>query len=1027
MSHNNQAEIYQLISRLRKRTGLTYEKTRERMGVILNNTEYDRSTFDNKFRRTDRSPTYSLAEIIAIIRAYYDDLPVSNACTAYEAIQLFSFAGMRLEDHHYLKALFGEVTYQTAWSKYLQDHDLAYASDTDAAHVFLSYSNEDASPARKVRAAIESAGYFVWQDVTAIQGGEEWIREIEQAINGCCALVVITSRHTNASWWVREEILHAQRRHKPVIPLAIDDTPLPIGILQVNSINAHASFAAGIQQLLDTLHPCLTTGDNTTTPSHRQHEIDYLDRVLLEYGAWKTAYTPMAGTAATASGETSAIKTVSVPLQIVADFDQYIDEKLNESHTFAYEDDILRAIDDLRQFVVLGEPGGGKTATLWYLAANYASAAKQDESHPLPVLVQLGEIDEGQTLASKVTAQLGPLVYDMLEPTGRVALLLDGLDEIPHHRRAPLLAEIRSLVKSAREKNLVLVITCRTIDYTYDLELAGRVTLEPLDPLRIRQIIDNYITAPEGKAAELFWALAGTEARRCWERFVEDVGNSPAVFWLDDGLPPGVTWGYGEGETQYFYWNQWLEIRQRPARMFQLASNPFMLFMLMRVFVRRNQLPANRSKLLETFVNFLLTRREGVSPAAAHDLTGRLAALAFAIQQGGDSGRVSTDEARRYLGDEEAFRLAQSASILTSDGKQARFTHQLLQEYFAAYRLNHEIRAGVAAAQFWPPDSWWRANRWEETAILVAGFYEADTTPIVTWLQDTNPEITARCIVESGADTPASLQTALGERWAQRLKETPTAARTATGRALGILGNDPRYGVGLTDKGLPEVDWVPVPAGEFTYSDGNKHCVVSFAISRYPVTSQQFQAFIDASDGFYQPEWWQGLARREHSPGVQSFLYANHPRERVSWYDAIAFCRWLSHHLGYTVTLPTELQWEKAARGTTNRIYPYGNVWAAEGGNIDLTGTAKTCAVGLFPEGASPYGVQDMSGNVFEWCLNTAVSPGDINLSSAERRSLRGGSWAHATNHARADYRYSNRPELRRNRTGFRLIRSFSD
>ncbi len=1038
MPNNPKINIYTLIAALRKRTGRTYEQARDMMATELDLIEFDRSTFDNKFRRQGRSTKYHLDEVVAIIHAYYLDLPEAKRCTAYEALQIFDLTGMRIDDHHHLKAIFGDAHYGTAWSTYLREHDLTVLPEPEVTkqpfdldhaatgHVFISYSNQNANSAQQLRRLIEASGYSVWQDITAIPGGHEWLHEIEQGINGSCALVVITSAHLATSYWVWEEILHAQRRHKQIIPLVIDGAPLPFGLQQMHSIDAYTDFDRGVRQLFETLGPCLDNGVTTTDLSHRELEIDYLDRVLLEYGAWKTAYTPMAGTAlrTAMSGNRVEIKTVNVPLQMMTDFDQHLDEKFNTPQVIDYQDDILRAMNDFRQFVLLGEPGGGKTTTLWYLAASFAEMSKEDETQPLPILLKLGEIEEHQSLREKIESQLGNLApwFDDLMQSARVALLIDGLNEIPEKARLPRLNELRSLVKASIAKNILLVVSCRTLDYTSDFELnlAGQVAIKPLDPLRVRQIIDNYL---EEKQDKLFWALAGGSARYWWDRFVKDFGEYPEIFWLQSQLPDKQTWGFGKEKNQYFYWEQWLKVREHPQRMFQLAANPFMLFMLMRVFARQHQIPANRSKLLETFIDFLLTRREGLSSAVASGLENKLSSLAYTIQQSYNADRISVEEAHHQLGGAESFRSAQMASILVSDGKSVQFAHQLIQEYFAARQLDHQVRTGIPASHYWPQESWWQKNEWDESAILLAGIYDTDTTPIITWLQDASPEVAARCIVESGGLTSDTLVNSLAANWVKRLTESPIAARAAIGRALGIADNDPRAGVGLTSEGLPDIAWVAIPGGEFIYGDNEKQHTDTFAISRYPITHSQFQAFLSAADGFHNPIWWQDLARQEQSPGNHSFPYANHPCERVSWYDAIAFCRWFSHRSGYVVNLPAEYQWEKAARGSDGYLYPYGNTFDPARGNVDLTGLGRTSAVGIFLEGASPYGVLDMSGNVFEWCLNLAESPDKIDMNSTGRRSLRGGSWAHSQDYARANYRYSNRSELRRNRVGFRIVR----
>ena len=133
---------------------------------------------------------------------------------------------------------------------------------------------------------------------------------------------------------------------------------------------------------------------------------------------------------------------------------------------------------------------------------------------------------------------------------------------------------------------------------------------------------------------------------------------------------------------------------------------------------------------------------------------------------------------------------------------------------------------------------------------------------------------------------------------------------------------------------MPDIDWVEIPAGTFIYQDGEKQQLPAYAIARYPITHCQFQAFIEAPDGYPNPAWWQGLAEQPEAPAEARWDYANHPREMVNWYEAVAFCRWLSHLLGYEVRLPTEQEWEKAARGTDGREYPWGNGYRSGHANI---------------------------------------------------------------------------------------------
>src|SRR5215510_3012851 len=249
--------------------------------------------------------------------------------------------------------------------------------------------------------------------------------------------------------------------------------------------------------------------------------------------------------------------------------------------------------------------------------------------------------------------------------------------------------------------------------------------------------------------------------------------------------------------------------------------------------------------------------------------------------------------------------------------------------------------------------------------------------------------------------------------------------RASIGDRLVDIG-DPRPGVGLNSDGLPEFVWLSVPGGEITL-EGNAgtFTVQPFAISKYPVTWAQYRSFLEADDGYRQQRWWRGLAERQAQPGEQYPQQDNHPAENVSWYDAVAFCRWLSAHLGYEVRLPTEWEWQQAATGGDRaREYPWGVGWDSAYANTYEGGLSRTIAVGLYPQGASPIGALDMSDNVDEWCLNEYETPRRAHPSGTARRVGRGGSWYDRQVVARAAYRAVVDPGSRRGFLGLRVARS---
>lgn len=168
---------------------------------------------------------------------------------------------------------------------------------------------------------------------------------------------------------------------------------------------------------------------------------------------------------------------------------------------------------------------------------------------------------------------------------------------------------------------------------------------------------------------------------------------------------------------------------------------------------------------------------------------------------------------------------------------------------------------------------------------------------------------------------------------------------------------------------------LPAPAGELAVAGGEvalggdesgeplrREVVAPFRIAETEVTNEQYQEFVKAT-GHAAPAFWKN---GEFPPGA-----ANEPVTNVSWQDATDYCRWLSERLKTEVRLPTEAEWELAARGTDNRKYPWGNEWDERAAD-SLESRGRVRAVRSFPAGKSPVGAYDMAGNVWEWILDEA-------------------------------------------------------
>ena len=224
------------------------------------------------------------------------------------------------------------------------------------------------------------------------------------------------------------------------------------------------------------------------------------------------------------------------------------------------------------------------------------------------------------------------------------------------------------------------------------------------------------------------------------------------------------------------------------------------------------------------------------------------------------------------------------------------------------------------------------------------------------------------------------------------------------------------------EQNLALIELITIPGGSILLGEGadaHELHVTTFQIGRFPVTAVQYQSFTSQTGHPPPPHWPDGQLHP---------LFANHPVSNISWFDALIFCRWLTEIEGKIYRLPSEAQWEKAARGQESYIYPWGNTFHKENCNTWEAGAAYTQPVDALPQGASPYGVIDMAGNVWEWCSTIlkdypySAVDGRENLSDREAwRVLRGGSWYDTGWGVRAARRLGSPAAHASQNTGFRI------
>ena len=845
-------------------------------------------------------------------------------------------------------------------------------------------------------------------------------------------------------------------------------------------------------------------------PERRQR---YLERMIQEWNTLRLQALDPA--AADARARPLSLEQVYVDLQTTTPRPERLQLKDKERH----EQPPLSVVEALchaesQRMVLLGQPGSGKSTFSRHLALNLARALQSpgefalsdrlpgwDGPTRLPAVISLGRLaaelkgDGVEQVAAGIRAQIdaygaiagyGETLLEELR-TGDGLVIFDGLDEVPGKRRG-LLKTALGRFATAYPRCWVLV-TCRTHSYRQDtgwrLEWSAEHELADFSDAQIEHFVTAWYQARseqdpgakatnQRKAATLRAALAPNDPRGLLE-----LARTPllltvmAIVHTHKELPGSRVAVYRECVD----------------------------ILLLRWHKSRGG-DSERRGLLEDLTPHHVTERQ---------LEQGLCEVAYRAHEAGEADRfggggralVGGDTLRGvlhrhfrksneavgvfldYCRHANGLLLAQGAVTTVEDGEPERiyaFPHLSFEEYMAARHLRR-LRGGCTSkAAELAGDSAWRE------VVRFLGEYlchdrDGDIDLALALLKRLCPEDTPtsdadwRRVWLAGDLLPAVRQEAQEEdrdravetRIASRLVDCLGSAealvdapqdRAAVGRALARVG-DPRPGVGLRDKGLPDIAWARIPGtaavresgrfpefaafkmGEFSFE------IDDFALAVYPVTVAQYRPFVDRG-GYGEDRYWSKAGRQmrdeeswEAPASWESPLWtlANHPVVGVSWYEAEAYCNWLNAQLPaeQAVRLATEAEWEWAARGPKGRKYPWGEVSPEGRCNYWESGIRRTSAVGAFPSGAGDWWqswsgddavLQDLSGNVYEWVgsehtddYSTAGEYIGRNRAGGYR-VIRGGAWNNEARSVRAARRYSWPPEGRFDFVGFRLART---
>ncbi|MBT8362238.1 MAG: SUMF1/EgtB/PvdO family nonheme iron enzyme [Deltaproteobacteria bacterium] len=689
---------------------------------------------------------------------------------------------------------------------------------------------------------------------------------------------------------------------------------------------------------------------------------------------------------------------------------------------------LKEAVEKYPCIIVLGDPGCGKTTALENLAYQFS-----DRPETLPLPLHLSEFEYGMSLHDFIlqgwggdidaghwgAIDLAANVQEYLN-AGKLFFMFDALNEMPTEGYRERCSALRRFMEKGVAQGNRFLMTCRLLDYGDEFSGLQRVEVQPLSGDQIRRFLQNEL--PDD------W-------EGLWRALIRAENSSP----------------------------QFLE----------MVRNPYLLTIMIDIYHEDSILGGNRAELMRRFIQILLDWAKTKCPPDqwldADIQSEALSIMAFEMQaRSGFGTRVKTEQIKSIMPRQvqldpkwppqpsppsQILRLAAKAKIIEMpvDNSTVRFSHQLIQEYFAAHQVLKKSPANMADLWRWPwyeteMPLWLRPENnyeppppppptgWEETTILAVGSALENDNQLLRSVLEINPILAGRCLLQIQDRCNPTDRKAVIDRLLRTISDPEVALRVriSAGELLGSLG-DPRIG-----------EMIVIPAGKFLMGEGREQHLLylsEYKIGKYPVTNAEYKLFL-AADGYKNKSYWteagwQEICIKQDKPRLWHDDRYNKPNQPViglSWYACVAYCRWLSRETGRLIRLPTEAEWEKAARGIDGRTYPWGDEFEAVRLNA-REGNQKVCTttpIGIYQSGKSPFGLFDCSGNVWEWCATRWKKPypyladkkewDSEYLEGQNLRVLRGGSWNYKAEATRCANRFKFQPYGWTERGGFRFV-----
>jgi len=688
--------------------------------------------------------------------------------------------------------------------------------------------------------------------------------------------------------------------------------------------------------------------------------------------------------------------------------------------------------------VVLGDPGSGKSTLLRYLTL----LMTKNSSNILPILVPLNAYERvsdnnAKTLREflaeyyeRVTDFAGlDMLFDDAVSKGQALIMLDGLDEILRDRSV-LVKKIDDFADEMIKKGNHVIVTSRIVGYR----------VAPLSAKwSIYALLD--LTSEEIEVFVKKWCIAFAKA---------NLGDTPEAL------------RSAQKESSRIL----DAIKENPG-IARLASNPLLLTILALISRQWAKLPESRVSLYDRYLETLIeswNRARSLDKSAVGvelDYESTLDVLGFLAlrihENSPHTGLATTNEIEKWLieyfesenrdlkpvrAKEKSREFLQSvrlySNLLVERGQGLYgFIHLTFEEMLAAYGLVQigqiNLRNAIEYIRKYVADPAWR-----EIILLFVGILGVlNRTPrfageVVRAIMDINVEkkdeglnivLAGYCLADVG-------EKGIGANVADEVKKQlielhhdsflQPHIQSEAGNVLGRARWKP--------DDLDE--FITVHRGKFLFGSNNQVEIIerNFSVGKYPITNVQYKSFIEdngySNQRFWTVDGWRWLQENEATNPIywESTKWNNplSPVVGISWYEANAYCKWLSEKIERNVFLPTAKQWERVARGKEGRNYPWGNQLSKKALNsFDYwkeSDERATTVVTQFPMGVSVDGVYDLCGNVWEW----------TSFVSGKHYVVYGGSWAERSEKINALLQNAISPATQSNKIGFRVFADFN-